>query len=500
MSSGNESAGEVLIRIAEERLELFHCGDNAYGTTTKGQTLKLDSKPFKRWLSRQYYAEKETAAGDECMQRAISVLGAMALYEGSEHEVHVRLAGDDTAIYMDLGDAEYTVMKIHKGGWQPVSGRTEVRFIRPNGILSLPLPADMHPTKYNGAIERLRKFINCSDDDWVLLVGWLLAALRPSGPYPILLLTGEQGSAKSTTARLLRSIIDPNKAMLRAVPRSERDLAIAATNSHVQTLDNLSEVKPWLSDALCRVATGGAFAARTHYENDGETLFEFQKPIIITSITDVASRSDLLDRGIMVQLPRILDGDRRTEADLNKEFEEELPHILGGLLNAVCHGIRELPNTKLDEQPRMADAAHWVTACEHGLDWNIGRFNELYRLNRQQADQIALQSDRFAASLLQLLSGRSVWEGTPTALCDALAELVEDRDRQYMPGPQKVSGKLKRIAPNLRRMGVDVETGVRNKDQRLITIRSSGDANDANDDTEQTVLVDPGSRKKEIVI
>ena len=134
----------------------------------------------------------------------------------------------------------------------------------------LPLPKP----EGGGRIEDLRPFVNVPDDqDWCLLVAWVVASLKPSGPYPVLVLHGEQGSAKSTTAEVLRSLIDPSIASLRTAPSEERDLAIAAHNAWVLSYDNMSGVPLWLSDALCRVATGGGFATRTLYEDAEETIF-----------------------------------------------------------------------------------------------------------------------------------------------------------------------------------------------------------------------------------
>ena len=106
----------------------------------------------------------------------------------------------------------------------------------------------------------LRPFLNVgSDVDFVLVVSWILAALCDKGPYPVLVLRGEQGSAKSSLCEIVRELIDPNTAPLRALPRDERDLFIAANKGHVQAFDNVSALQPWLSDALCRLATGGGF-------------------------------------------------------------------------------------------------------------------------------------------------------------------------------------------------------------------------------------------------
>jgi len=117
---------------------------------------------------------------------------------------------------------------------------------------------------YNGRLgQESSPFLNLkSDNDFVLVVAWLVAPLRNSGPYPVLALSGEQGSAKSTLTAILRELLDPNTAPLRALPREDRDLFIAATNGHVLAFDNVSGLPAWLSDTLCRLATGGGFAVR----------------------------------------------------------------------------------------------------------------------------------------------------------------------------------------------------------------------------------------------
>ena len=97
----------------------------------------------------------------------------------------------------------------------------------------------------------LSKFINVSGrDDFILVAAWLLAALRHGGPYPVLAISGEQGSAKTVLSKIVRSLIDPNAAPVRAAPREERDLFIAANNGHTLAFDNLSDLSPWMSDAL----------------------------------------------------------------------------------------------------------------------------------------------------------------------------------------------------------------------------------------------------------
>ncbi len=129
----------------------------------------------------------------------------------------------------------------------------------------------------------------------------------------MLVLHGEQGSAKSTLVRILRALIDPNTAALRAAPRDERDLVIAARNSWCLALDNLSHLPDWLSDALCRLATGSGFATRELYTDAEETIFAAQRPIVLNGIEELATRGDLLDRALLLYLPAIPEAQRHDE-------------------------------------------------------------------------------------------------------------------------------------------------------------------------------------------
>src|SRR5215472_5141333 len=217
----------------------------------------------------------------------------------------------------------------------------------------------------NGSIEALAPFLNlASENDFVLVVAWLLGALRAGGPYPVLAIAGEQGSAKTALSKLLRALIDPSVAPVRALPRDERELFIAASHSHVLAFDNLSGLPPWLSDTFCRLTSGAAFSTRRLFTDQDEILFAAARPIILNGIEDIITRPDLADRAILLMLGAIAERQRRPEHALWREFELARPHILGALLDAAAHGLRMLPHVRLKRLPRMADFALWATACE----------------------------------------------------------------------------------------------------------------------------------------
>jgi hypothetical protein len=177
-------------------------------------------------------------------------------------------------MYLDLADAHWRAVEIAPTGWRLIEA-PPVRFRHPPSLLPLPIP------ERGGSLEPLRRLLNLpSQADFVLVVAWLLAALRASGPYPLLAISGEQGSAKTVVCKMLKAIIDPNIAPVRALARDERELMIAANNSHVLVFDNVSGLRGWLSDALCRIASGGSLAVRQLYTDDEEVLFQAARPTL----------------------------------------------------------------------------------------------------------------------------------------------------------------------------------------------------------------------------
>lgn len=472
-----ESQAQSLVNLAlSSGVELFHTPDgNAYATVPVNghkETWPVSSRgsgPFRNWLRRIFFEKHGKPPGSQALQDAIGVLEAKAQFDGPEYPVFTRVAEHDGKIYIDLANDTWEAVEISLVGWRVISD-CPVKFRRSKGMLPLP-----HP-EAGGSIEELRQFLNIPDEDsWRLMVAWLLASLRPKGPYPVLLLQGEQGSAKSTTSKALRALIDPNTAPLRTCPKDERDLMITATNSWAVSFDNLSGIPVWLSDALCRLATGGGFSTRTLYENDEETIFSACRPIIANGIDEIASRHDLLDRAIIIHLPPIPEENRKDEAQFWAEFEKARPRIFGALLDAVSAGLRNIDSVHLDRLPRMADFAKWVTACEETLPWPSGGFMEAYMGNREEAIEVALEGDIVAVAVKNLLEEREEWEGTASELLEALEVFIDDTTKRsvvWPKNPRALSNRLRRCATFLRQTGVEVEfLRAGHNRQRLIRLK-----------------------------
>jgi len=276
----------------------------------------------------------------------------------------------------------------------------------------LPLPVR------GGCVDGLRAFLNVrGEDDFVLRVAWLVAALRGRGPYPVGAFSGEQGSAKTYESSILRRTIDPNAAPVRLVPREARDLMIAAANSHVVAFDNLSRIPPWLSDALCALASGTGFSTRELYSNDDEALFTAARPVIVNGITDVVTRPDLLDRALLFHCEPIPDEGRRPEDDLNAALRIAHPGILGSLLDAVSAALRTESVVRLARFSRMADFERWTVAATTSLPWSAVTFLAAYAHNREGAVETSLDGDPLADAVGALAaSATSGWQGTSAEL------------------------------------------------------------------------------------
>jgi hypothetical protein len=446
---------DILIELAGAA-ELFHAPDGtAFADVTINdhrETWPARTRGFKRWLARRFFEETGGAPSSEALHSALNVVEAKAHFDGPERRVFVRVGGLHGRLYLDLGDEAWRAVEIDAAGWRVIDN-PPVRFRRAAGVQPLPVPLA------GGSVEMLRSFLNVqSDDDFVLVVAWALAVLRNHGPYPVIVLSGEQGSAKSTFSAMLRALLDPNTAPLRALPREDRDLFIAASNGHVLTFDNVSGLPHWISDTLCRLATGGGFAVRQLYSDQDEVLFDAARPVVLNGIEDIVTRPDLADRAIFLTLEPIPEERRRPEKEIWSAFDRVRPQILGALLDAVSVGLQRLPETKLEKLPRMADFALWATACETSI-WDEGAFWKAYTGNRDDAIDNVIDADPVGSAIRSLMDARTVWTGTASDLLDALAAEVGEKVAKTKTWPSSargLSGRLRRVTTFLRKIGIEI--------------------------------------------
>jgi hypothetical protein len=372
-------------------------------------------------------------------------------------DVHTRIApATNGGIYIDLCNPERQVLKVDASGHDLFNyEEDQPLFRRPKGMMQLPMALGVAPR-----LELLREFINVeSDDAWHLIVTFVLYCFRPGGPYIILMVSGTAGSSKSTFSRVLRSLIDPSTVSTQAAPRNAADLMITASNSHMLVLDNMRELSTEMSDAFCRLATGGGMRTRALFTNTDETLFYAVKPCILNGIGDIATQPDLLSRSIQIDLPVIKV--RRTEAEFNNSFAAAQPSIFAGLMDALSKTLAEVDNVHEAPDVRMADFFQWGIAVERALGWQPDSFKNAYANNQRDQMKNLLAENALAQVLMlyvrEFSEQKDSKKTTPTALLEQLDELANDAQRcgkDWPDSPHGLSKRLKRIEPALRACGI----------------------------------------------
>jgi hypothetical protein len=400
-------------------------------------------------------------------------------------QVFTRLGYTENAIYLDVGDLEWKAIEIDSQGWRIVK-KPPVKFRRAYGMKPLPLPIP------GGRIEGLRTLINASQEEvWILALSWLVGALHPTGPYPILILQGEQGTAKTTFSRIIRDLIDPNKSSIRTVPRLEQDIILAASNSLVVAFDNLSGIPNWLSDACCRIATGGGFSSRKLYSDDGEVIFDVRRPQMLNGIDDVAHRGDLRSRALILNLEPIPEEDRRPEKEILAEFERLRPELLGALLTIVSTAMKNRGMVNSANLPRMADFARWIQAAEPALPWDAGQFERTYTEANQKAVETALEGSPVARVLMRIIEKRTTLSGSCSTILEHLNEEANEKEKGMKTWARdsiRLSAILKRISPELRLAGIEVHLGRAHKGRWITISRAKSKDHNSYDEDAGTLL------------
>lgn len=317
---------------------------------------------------------------------------------------------------------------------------------------------------------------------------YLVTCFIPDIPHPILIVYEDQGSAKSTLSKLLKRLIDPSVIEVSEFPRNTAELIQKLSHHWFVFFDNISHLSGSTSDILCKAVTGGGFSKRELYSDDEDIIYTFKRCVGLNGINLIATKPDLLDRSIIFEMERIPKDKRRLEKKI-KEFEKELPGILGDIFNIISKTMRIKPDVKFNVLPRMADFALWGCAIAQAMGYSQDQFLTAYYHNIESQNKEVVYGSLEAMAIMEFMKDRTEWEGTPSQLLETLKKTADnqgantDKEKSFPKAANVLSKRLNQLKPNLAESGMQIMR----KDgsgAKIICLRK---------DAENTILTDQSS-------
>jgi len=428
--------------------------------------LQCRGKEFKRWVAGLYWNRSQKAANADSLTSALNVLEAKALFEGSVHFLHTRVADHEGSFWYDLTDHERRAVRVTPSGWSIIA-TPPILFRR------YPHQQPQVTPEGGGDLHQLLEFLNIGDKgQQLLLLVYLVTCLVPNIPHPIPVLHGGHGCAKTTSCKLMRRIIDPSLTETMTLAHDRKEFVQQLAHNWMPFFDNITSLSDWVSDALCRAATGDGFSKRALYTDEDDVIFSFMRCTGLNGINIAAQKPDLLDRSMLIRLDPIASKSRKSEKSLFDEFERVRPRLVGAAFDALSRAMKLRPSIRVEHLPRMADFALWGCAVAEALGHPQGNFLAAFDANFRARNEEALASDPVGTAVRAFMKSRPQWQGKGARLLAELmtiaaSEGLDTKEKRWPKKAHTLTRRLNETAQNLRAVGIQVTTG---GTDRMVTI------------------------------
>lgn len=278
-ADGMASSQILLMDIKEEGHQFFHDkGENAYVAVPldNGQVeyMAVNDKRYRRMLIKMFYTNYEKTVSSEAMKQVIDTLEAEANYKGAEIDPAVRCKYSNGHIYYYLADEEQTVFCISKEGIRILED-CPIPFIKRQNMLAQVIPMDREVRKGEkkpSFQELARKYWKFeSEEDMILHNVALLVRFISDIPAPIIYYKGDRGSAKTTSMKMDKMLIDPSNTDIKALPSSINDVVSALSGQYMICFDNVEGgITKDVANIFCISCSSGFFSKRKLF-TDNET-------------------------------------------------------------------------------------------------------------------------------------------------------------------------------------------------------------------------------------
>ena len=467
---------EIIINRIKKLIHLFKDDLNeAYAKIKNKDHFEIwpirRNKNFKLWVNRVGREALGKAPQETTVKEIMSALEGDAIFDGKTETLYNRMAFNKEGFWLDLADEKWKAIKITPNDWEVIEN-PPILFKRYQHQLPQIIPDK------NGNIDLLNDFLNLKNKNHELLIYvFVVTSFIQNIPHPCLIFHGPQGSAKTTSFKMIRSLIDPSRIEVTDLNNNKKELTQALDHNWICFFDNLGNIKNDISDLLCRVITGSGFSQRMLYSDDTDIIRNIKRIVGLNGINLSATQPDLLERSIIIELVTISEEERKNEEDLWQEFNELKPDMLGGILNTLSKAMAIIPNIKIDRLPRMADFAKWGEAISQALGYKEGYFIQIYKENIKEINLKGVEEDMVASAIVTLLNSeesKNKWEGIMLELLEDLTKvavdnkiIADEKDRYWVKRPNALSRKITKIKPLLTSMGIEIATKKTNRGKEI---------------------------------
>lgn len=461
------------------------------------ETWPLKSLKFKTWVLGNYYNLTGNTLTDTRLSVVTKILYWKAYSKGEQIKLKNRVAKKDDALFYDLTNKRWEIVKITKGSWgiQKQDYPIFRRFSHQN-------PQTV--SKNQRDLELIENFWNIKKRDNLLLAKVILVTFFvPDIPHAILVPYGSQGSAKSTIFKTIKKLVDPSCLSALTFPRSKKELVQQLYHHYFCPFDNISYLPSWISDTLCRSISGEGFSKRALYTDDEDIIYQYKRCVGLNGINAPPKKPDLLDRSVLLGLERISRKERTEEKTFWQQFEKDRSKILAGIFETISSAMKIVETVELKEKPRMADFARWGEAISQSLGYAENEFLRAYFNNIDSQNTSAIENHILGEVVLELMEEKNKWKGTATQLLEKLENIaqrlkVNTKTKKWPSAPNVVTRRLNEIKSNLKEMGIEISrkrVGSKGRRQLIIekkpsepsvksknTLKAQKEAKEATDD------------------
>ena len=457
------------------------------------ETMPIKSNgKFKMWVCKTYYENQGQPISSETVSAVCNIMQGKAFFGDNVKHLDLRISNGRVdltnneglsnrwPIYYDLGDTGRHVVEITENRWSiEDSMDVPIMFRRYSNQLAQVIPSPDYPPDI---FDQFMSLININDESTKLILKcYIISLFIPGIPKPVLMLHGEQGSAKSTCQELTKKIVDPSSILTLTFPRDINELVQQLSHNYVAYYENLSNIPDWISNQLCRAVTGSGFSKRELYSDDDDVVYQFIRCVGFNGVNLVAEKPDLLDRGIIIQLefiPKKLR--RKLKEDILPKFEMIRPQLLGYIFDILAKVLRveSSGGIKLETRSRMADFEEYaeiISRCMGNADYE---FIRAYHENKKLQTDAALEARPIATVIIKFMESRENWTGTATQLLQEIEPVATElkidthRNNLWPKSPGALSRRLNEVKNNLRDVSILVTYNKDSKTRlKIIEIR-----------------------------